>query len=77
MTGSTKDHGPPEQVLAFDAEWLGRLGYFNGFKDDPSYLDPAQHKLRFRDRSEVEYELLRADWQERSQRWSSAGGLTA
>lgn len=30
-----------------------------------------------RDRSEVEYELLHADWQERSQRWSSAGGLTA
>ncbi|PKZ64035.1 N-acetyltransferase [Gordonia terrae] len=30
-----------------------------------------------RDRSEVEYELLRADWQERSERWSAAGGLTA
>ncbi|WP_238419697.1 GNAT family N-acetyltransferase [Gordonia sp. 'Campus'] len=30
-----------------------------------------------RDRSEVEYEILRADWQERSLRWSSAGDLSA
>jgi len=74
----------PEQVLAFDAAWLERLGYYNGFKADPSYLDPVEHELEFRDRSQVEidpalkhlatYAVLRCDGRIFTYRRTSGGG---
>ncbi|MBD0862675.1 GNAT family N-acetyltransferase [Gordonia sp. zg691] len=88
LVGFAFDHLRTERVFASTVvsnessrrvmEKLGMtLAAIHLYDDDTAQPQELLTEDPDRDRCEVEYEILRADWQARSLRWSSPGGLTA